>query len=300
MQRALSETTPDGRTPDARARNLRSRLPPIPGSTIEDLEHAPTDVAPPLDPTAFDGATDVDAHGPTEQMDIAAVPQAVAPARDMTELVMPLSVYAQTRVPARHRRKIGWQPIALAVGALVVLGGVATAVVMWPSDDAKSAAAPDQTAQVMPVKEEMEATQEKEAEEETKQEPAAPPQKSAMQMTQADYERERAAAAAEDAGVAAKQPAPEPIAKKEPEPIAKQPEPEPIAKQPEPEPIAKKPEPEPIAKKPVAKRTTTKAPTKRTVKAQAKVAPAPTKKPPAKKAATKPKWNPDDLFLDGK
>jgi len=58
---------------------------------------------------------------------------------------------------------------------------------------------------------------------------------------------------------------------------------------------------ESIAKKVApAKRTTSKTPAKRTV-AKAAAKPAATKKPPAKKAsAKKPKWNPDDLFLEDK
>jgi serine/threonine-protein kinase len=229
------------------------------------------------------------------------------PDASATAIVEPLpTTYPQYIVPGGRKRSRRALWVALFA---MVFAGTAVAIVMWPSNDAAPSAAPAEVAkaepsatpgenkpvETQPTQEPKQTTPAEEPKpaapaEEPKPAPAAEPPKpaepekppadkaapaddtpkSGMQMTMADYEKARAAAAP-------------------PAPPAEKP--------------AKKEPPAPPAVKEVAKisptpkrTTTTKPPAKKTV---AKAAAKPATKS-AKKPTKKPKWNPDDLFLEDK
>jgi eukaryotic-like serine/threonine-protein kinase len=250
-----------------------TRPPAIPPET--PLERANTNVKP------VRTAAHVDAHAPTELGAVIVRPSAIHPQvrpgqnldASATAIVEPLP--ATVQYPQQNlRRKRSNRPLWLMMTALLAGGAAVAAVVLWPGADVAPAAAPAEQVEARP-----EPVVANEPAKPAEPPPPAPEHKSALQMTQADYERERqaAAAAAVDAAVESPQVAVEPAESK-----------------PDPDKV------ESVAKKvPPAKRTTTKTPAKRTVvKAAAK--PAATKKAPAKKPAKKPKWDPDDLFLEDK
>jgi eukaryotic-like serine/threonine-protein kinase len=257
--------------------------PALPAPRVKGSTHPPPLPDPPDAKTAVKRVAPVDAHAPTELGAVVVRPSAVHPQvrpgqnldASATAIVEPLPSAVQ-RVHPHLRRKRSNRPLWLMLTALLAGGGAVAAVVLWPSADLAPAAAPQAEAPIEPPVAPPEPTPAP-----TPEPAPEPPRRSALQMTQADYERERAAAAI-DAGVEATKPEP---AKLEPPAVADE-QPDKI------EPVAKKVAP--------AKRTTTKTPLKRTV-AKAAAKPAPTKKAPAKKAtAKKPKWNPDDLFLEDK
>jgi eukaryotic-like serine/threonine-protein kinase len=233
--------------------------------------------------TEVDADTDVSAAPPAEPLplpkqktNVAAPPPpppGIEPTRpsknDMTQVVEPLSVIAaraQTVLPEK-RRAVIW----LALAALAAAGIVA-AIALWPSSELAPSTA-STTAPTPAAAAEVE---------------VAPPAKSAMEMTARDYEAARAEI---DAGVAEVVPV-EPLdaAVTVEAPVADE---EIVLDE-------KQAAPEPVETKPVkqAVRPAIK-PTKRTTKPAAKrtAKPATTKKPAAKKTKTKPKWNPDDLFI---
>jgi eukaryotic-like serine/threonine-protein kinase len=247
---------------------------------------------PPVRPHAaldrIDDLHDVDPHGPTDFVPV--VRPVVRPSggiprmtpHDATALVQPLPPTGPQYVVPRHRSS---RPLWLMLFAIVVGSGSVAAVVLWPgghvapttAPDPESSATADPPVPPAPAVPDSEPAPPQVETPATAPEPAAnPPSKSAMEMTYADYERERAKQAEDDA--AADAAAAERTSEIKPEPKDRA------------EPIAKTSTP--------PKRTTVKAPPKRTV-AKASAAAAKKVKPPAKKPATKT-WNPDDLFLDDK
>jgi serine/threonine protein kinase/outer membrane biosynthesis protein TonB len=285
--------------PPPRSRPLTKQPPPLP-----PVPAAPSIPAHASSMRRNDEVTEVDALAPTEVANVRSSPLQLArrytPDASATAIVEPLATVQYAESPKRRNRSR--RTLWLMLTALLAGGGAVAAVVLWPGADISSSSASEEPERIVV--------------EMAKHEPApvtvAEPTKPAMEMTQADYERERkaAAAAAQDAGVSDDKPAPIGEDKK-PAPVETQPapiaetKPEPVEAKPtpvetKPAPVEKNPDIEPVAKKVApAKRTTTKTPAKRTV-AKAAAKPAPKKAPAKKPAAKKPKWNPDDLFLEDK
>ncbi|HEY5944024.1 MAG TPA: serine/threonine-protein kinase [Kofleriaceae bacterium] len=196
-----------------------------------------------------------------------------------TAVVLPLPPVVVFAHPTKRRRSR--RPLWLMLTAMLAGGAAVAAVVLWPGAEVGPSAAPEPERIVVAMP--------------PKQPPPppvedpAPSSTSGLQRTQADYERERQAAAAD---AAIDEPKPEKIEAKVEAKVEAKAEPPPAGESVES--VAKKVAP--------AKRTTTKVPAKRSVtKVATKAAPpapkkAPAKKPPAKKA----KWDPDDLFLEDK
>jgi serine/threonine protein kinase len=270
----------------------KSRLPLPPprlkGTTQPPPLHADLD--------RFITPNDVDPHGPTE---INPVVRAIGSSpgvtpNDATQLVAPLPPTGpQYIVQQRRASRALW----LLLFAILVGSASVAAVVFWPgASTAPSASQEAQTVEPAPspppaVEPAPVETAQAAPAAEPPSQPAEPAQtagKSGMQMTYADYERERAKQAELEAATQAAAAELEAAALREKQALAE-------AKE-KPEPIAKASTP--------AKRTTTKPPPKRTVAKAAPTKPAATKAPPAKKPAakkpTKKTWNPDDLFLDDK
>jgi hypothetical protein len=193
---------------------------------------------------------------------------------EMTEVVEPLSVVAaraETKQAMTSRRR----PLRWAVLGLLAVVGVVVAIILWPSSSLDHAAA-------APAKPEAPAPVDKE--------PAKAPEKSALEMTARDYDNARAAAP-ERADAAVEEPA---VAQA---PDAAVEKPAEVADTPADKPAEVADKPTAVAEKPTkpAVRPASK-PTKRsTAKPAAKRTATPAKKPTKK--STKPKWNPDDLFL---
>ncbi len=253
----------------------RTRPPPVPDDSMDGV---PTSVKRISHPAL------VDAHAPTE-LNPALAQAAAYPSPDATAIVEPLPVGTAEHPAARPRsRRALW----LALFSLVVGGATVATVVFWPGAEvvpAASGASPE-PAPAAPSRAAAEpAPQEPVAE--PAPEPSSEPGESALEMTHADYERERAKAL-EGAGAA--EPAAESAVGATREP-------------PRDEPAAKRDEPVATRDEPAATRVPAKPPAKRrAAKAAAKVSPAP-KKPAsrAKKRPPKPPtWDPDDLFLDEK
>lgn len=235
---------------------------------------------PAVAPPESESAPSLPALAAAEKLDIVSSKPAVArdaQLTDATAIVEPLAVVvarAQTSSYKGASKKL----LYIGGGAAVLLF-IIVAIVMWPSSNKlDTSAAPTTTAEPPP---------EPPAKEE-------PPAKSAMEMTARDYEEARhdggvaVAEAVDDAAVEATPDASD-VAAAEPEPKAESDTDDleiPVDDQPVMEtkvPVAAKTAKRPPAKKTPAKRT---APVKKTA----------TKKTATKKT-TKPKWNPDDLFL---
>jgi serine/threonine-protein kinase len=247
-------------------------------TAVDSPMRAKTEVDPDTDLT---DAAAVEAEPlPKQKTNVAAPPppppgiESTRPSKnDLTEVVAPLSVIAarpQTVLPPRRRTML-WLGVAG-----VAIAGVIAAIVLWPSPDltTRASAGPaSSTAAPAPTP--------------TPEQPPAPPERSAMEMTARDYEAAHASAdaavadpvAAEtaDAAVAESVADDEIVIDEKPAEAV----PAPIESKPAKPAVRPATTPTKRTTKPIAKRTTTKK--------------AATKKAAAKK--TKPKWNPDDLFL---
>lgn len=203
---------------------------------------------------------------------------------DATAIVEPLAVVVARAQTSSH--KGGSKKLLYIGGGVAALLVLIVAIVMWPSSTKlDTTAAPVATAEPPPV-------------------PPAPPAKdeapakSAMEMTARDYERARddggveadaAAVVADVAADAAVAETPNAVAAAEPEPKAES-DTEDLAIPVDDQPVIDTKAP--VAAKTAKRTTAKKTPAKRT----APVKKAATKKTATKKT-TKPKWNPDDLFL---
>jgi eukaryotic-like serine/threonine-protein kinase len=233
-------------------------------TAVDSPRRAKTDIDPDTDVTA---APPVEPPPlPKQKTNVAAPPppppgiESTRPSKnDMTAIVEPLSVIAaraQTVQPVK--RRVG---LWLTLGGLAI-GGIIAAIALWPSSELTPSSAAPPAKATPPVADT----------------PAAPPARSAMDMTARDYEAARQAI---DAGVAEAVAVEPPDAAVAVEPVADPVADEEIVVDAQPVKQAVRPATKPTKRtvKPTAKRTTTKA----------------TKKPAPKKP--KPKWNPDDLFI---
>jgi serine/threonine protein kinase len=237
---------------------------------------------------------DADNETPTERgpnFARASAAHEVVSAGDSTALVEPLPITSPEYVVPRQRPRAHW----IALFSMVVGAAAVAVVVYWPGADVRPTVAvaaepvPAPPAEPPPTPA-VDVAPAPAADVTPAPEPAAganPTTKSALEMTQADYERERARHAEAAAAIES---TPAPVVEKAPEPVVER-APEPAVER-APEPAAKKTPTSP-------KRPTAKAPPPR---AAAKPATKPAAKKPAvkKPAAKKPTWNPDDLFLDEK
>ena len=250
-------------SPIAAART-HALTPIAPGKPVPVLERLRTDVDehPPVVDPADQVPTAVRKKTPPEP------PPEVRSAPDPTQIVTPLP--SMPMLERRPSTKLRW----FAVLASLIVGGIAAAIVWWPSAQLE----PEQPAPAPRVADPAPA------------EPAQP--SSAMTMTMRDYEKAKEATPDAAAPPPAVEETKAPVEEAKPAEEAKQ---EP-AKPPVEEPVVETP--------PAANVAATKAPAPKRAAAK----PAPAKRPPkpaaaaaapaAKKAAKK--WNPDDLFLDEK